>query len=185
VAIDADFPSGHVRLTSWLAGLTLNGNAYTTVAGIAGIDETEETVERIFEPRVYTLSGVDPSVVPESEIDDAWNRAWTEYLVGIDPDTYQVVGYEVAFDGYIGSIRRRDGKEPVIQVSVNHRLARLSLPDGWRRTYEHQQQFFAGDTAYRHVDTLDLLSVVWGGVQVNPGAHVPGNNGPGYPRHRK
>lgn len=169
LAIDADFPSGHVRLTTWPAGLTLNGNTYTSVAGIVEIEEAEETAQRIFEPRVYSVSGVDLSVIPESEIDDSFGCAWTEYLIGIDPDTYQVVGFEEAWSGYIGRMRRLDSLRPIIQVHVNHRLAALQQADGYRRTDEHQRQFFASDTGYAHVKSLGSAEIIWGGVRVNPG----------------
>jgi hypothetical protein len=175
IAIDADFPSGHVRLTTWPAGLTLNGNTFTSVTGIADIEETEESTRRIFEPRVYSLSGVDPSVIPESEIDNAWGRQWIEYLIGIDPDTYQIVGYEIAYDGHIGRINRVDGPNPLIQVRVNHFLAQLNQPDGWRRTNGHHQQFFPGDTGYTHAESLTTTDLMWGGLPVVPG----GPRGPG------
>lgn len=171
LAIDADFPSGHVRLTTWPAGLTLNSNTYTSAAGIVEIEEAEETAQRIFEPRVYSISGVDLTQIPESEIDDSFGRAWTEYLIGIDPDTYQVVGYEESWSGYIGRMRRKDSLTPIIQVHVNHRLAALNQADGYRRTHEHQQQFFAGDTGYLKVKGLGATEIIWGGRRVAPGVH--------------
>lgn len=183
LAIDAAFPSGNVRLTTWPAGLTINGNAYISAHGIVDRDEAEETAQRIFEPHVYSISGIDLSVIPESEIDNSFGRAWTEYLIGIDPDTYQVVGYEESWAGYIGRMRRQDSLTPVIQVHVNHRLAALAQADGYRRTDEHHRQFFAGDTGYAHVKSLGSAEIIWGGLRVNPG--VTGGPGqPGSPRRR-
>lgn len=178
IAIDGDFPSGHVRLTTWPAGLTIAGNPFISVAGIVEIEEAEETAQRIFEPRVYSISGVDPTVIPESEIDNSFGRAWTEYLVGIDPNTYQIVGYEEAWSGYIGRMRRLDSRTPMIQVHVNHRLAALEQADGYRRTHEHQQQFFAGDTGYIKPKGLGAVEILWGGSRVSPGTRG------GNPRRR-
>jgi hypothetical protein len=169
LAIKAEFPSGNVLLTTWPAGLSIDGDSYISANGIVEIEEAEETAQRIFEPRVYSISGVDLSAIPESEIDDSFGSAWTEYLVGIDPDTYQVVGYEEAWAGYIGRMRRLDSLMPVIQVHVNHRLAALSQPDGYRRTGEHGVQFFSGETGYHHVKTLGSAEIIWGGVRVAPG----------------
>lgn len=182
LAVKAEFPSGDVLLTTWPAGLTLNGDTFVSVAGIVGVDEVEETVQRIFEPRVYSISGVDLSVIPQSEIDDSFGSTWTEYLIGIDPDTYQVVGYEEAWSGHIGRMRRLDGLRPVIQAHVNHRLAGLGRADGYRRTGEHQLQFFSGDSGYYHVKSLGSAEIIWGGVRVNPGA--PGTGGRSNPRRR-
>jgi hypothetical protein len=170
LAIKAEFPSGDVLLTTWQAGLTLGADVFPGVrSNIVEIEDAEETAQRIFEPRVYSITGVDLSLIPESEIDDSFGSAWTEYLVGIDPDTYQVVGYEEAWAGYIGRMRRLDGLTPVIQVHVNHRLAALNQADGYRRTGEHGVQFFSGETGYHHVKPLGSAEIIWGGVRVAPG----------------
>lgn len=176
IAIDADFPSGHVRLTSWPAGLTIGGSPYTSAAGVTNIDQSDETTDLIAEPRVYTLSGVDLTVIPESEIDNAWGRSWIEYLVGIDPD-YSVVGTEIAFEGYIARIRRLESNAPVLQVHVNHCLSGLDQPDGWRRTNQHQREFFSGDGGYRHVEALGQTELIWGGQRVIPGMGGGGGGG--------
>lgn len=185
VAIEADFPSGFLRLTTWPAGLEINGNVYIAVTNPSGgsiveIEETEETAQRVFEPRVYSMSGVTLSSIPESEIDNSFGCAWTEYLIGIDPDTYEVVGYEEAWSGYIGRMRRLDSLTPVIQVHVNHRLAGLDQADGYRRTHEHQQGFFAGDTGYVKVKGLGATEILWGGLRVDPGFR-PTPGGPERP----
>jgi hypothetical protein len=177
IAVKAEFPSGDVLLTSWPAGLTIDGDTYISANGIVEIEEAEETAQRIFEPRVYSLSGVDLSTIPESEIDNSFGCAWTEYLIGIHPETYQVVGYEESWAGHIGRMRRLDSLTPVIQVHVNHRLASLNQADGYRRTHEHQQQFFSGDTGYKKVQELGADEIIWGGIRVAPGT-PPG----GHPR---
>lgn len=184
LAVKAEFPSGDVLLTSWPAGLAINGDAFISAHGIVEIEEAEETAQRIFEPRVYSISGIDLTVIPESEIDDSFGSAWTEYLIGIDPDTYQVVGYEESWAGYIGRMRRLDSLTPVIQVHVNHRLAALNQADGYRRTNEHHIQFFNGDVGYSHVKSLGAAEIIWGGQRVNPGVAGTSGGGRGSPRRR-
>jgi hypothetical protein len=182
LAIKAEFPSGDVLLTTWPAGLTLGSDTFLSAPGLSNIvqvEEAEETAQRIFEPRVYSISGVDLSVIPESEIDDSYGSAWTEYLIGINPDTYQVVGYEESWAGYIGRMRRLDSLTPVIQVHVNHRLAALDQADGYRRTHEHQQQFFSGDRGYKKVKGLGAEEIIWGGHRVIPGGVMSGGGGGG------
>jgi hypothetical protein len=177
LAIKAEFPSGDVLLTTWPTDLTIDGDTYTSAAGIVEIQEIEETARRIFEPRVYSISGIDLSVIPESEIDDSFGCAWTEYLIGINPDTYQVVGYEESWAGYIGRMRRKDSLQPLIQVHVNHRLAALNQADGYRRTGEHGLQFFSGETGYHHVKSLGSAEIIWGGFRVIPGFRGGGGGG--------
>lgn len=184
LAIKAEFPSGDVLLTTWPAGLTLGSDTFISANGLVEIEDAEETAQRIFEPRVYSISGINLSVIPESEIDDSFGCAWTEYLIGIDPDTYQVVGYEESWAGYIGRMRRLDSLRPVIQVHVNHRLAALNQADGYRRTTEHQLQFFASDTGYSHVKSLGAAEIIWAGQRVSPGTRGSGPGQPNGPRRR-
>ena len=169
-AVDFDFPSGHVRLHTGLGDLTLDGNIYTGVGTLGAIETISERAQLTSERWTYSLSGVDPSVIPESEIDACFGRSVTEYEVYINPDTFAVIGKEINREGRMGRVRRKDGDSPIISVSCENRLVILEQADGWRYTDEHQQQFFAGDTGCDQVKYLETIDVLWGGLKVAPGS---------------
>lgn len=168
-AVDMVFPSGHVRLNSWSGDMTIAGNVYTGAGALGSISNVPERSQLTTERWSYTLTGVDPSIVPESEIDNSRGGSVTEYEVWVNPTTYAVIGYEIRREGTIGKINRRDGADPSIEVSCETRLVILERTDGWRFTTEHQDKFFTGDLGCDFARNLDSTVVIWGGNQVGAG----------------
>lgn len=175
IAVDFDFPSGHIRLWTGIGDLPLLGNTYTGIGDLAKIDGESESADLNLQRRKYILSGVDPTSVDESDITDSFGRSVTEYLGFLDPETRALIATpETYWEGRIDSIRRVDGENPIIEVSSEHRLAILDRTDQWRYTHEHQQQFYpsGGDLGYDQVNAIALKKVVWGGKVADPGATV-------------
>lgn len=180
IAVDGDFPSGHLRFSTWLAPLTINGQTFTAVASLGSVPAVAENMQLVADTRVYQLSAVDPAVIPESEIDNCFGRSWTEYLVWIDTSNHQVLGYELNFEGRMDKIQRKDGASPVIEVSVEHRLVILDSADGWCYTDTHQQQLQPGDTGLNQVASNGSVEITWGGGKANyPGPAYSNITGPG------
>lgn len=172
-AVDLDFPSGHVRLHTGTGPLTIGGNIYTGTGTLGSISDVPERAQLTAERWDYKLSGVDPTVVPESEIDDCFGRSVVEYEVWLNPENHAVIGAETRREGTMGRVRRRDGASPVIEVSCETRLVMLEQPDGWRYTGEHQDKFFSGDLGCHLVGELDSVEVIWGGKRVQGGGEHP------------
>lgn len=163
IAVDGDFPSGHLRLSTWLAPLTINGQVFTAAASLGSVPAVAENMQLTADTRVYQLSGVDPAVIPESEIDNCFGRSWTEYLVWLDATSHQVIGWEINFEGRMDKIQRNDGASPMVEVSVEHRLVILDVADGWCYTDTHQHQFYFGDTGLDQVANNGSVEITWGG----------------------
>ncbi len=169
-AVDLSFPSGHVRLTTWPSDLVIASNTYTGVGTLGSVSEVPERARLTAERWTYQLSGVDPSVVPESEIDNCFGRSVTEYEVWINSETHAVIGYEIKREGRMGRVRRRHGGAiPTIQVDCETRLVVAEQADGWCFTSEHQAKFYAGDTGFDQVKELDSVEIIWGGRRVDVG----------------
>lgn len=179
VAIDADFPDGHVRLSTFPGPLTINGNSYVGAGNLGKISLDTETTQLLATTRTYQLSGVDPALVPETEIDNCFGRSFTEYLVWLNAETRKVIGFEVNFEGRMDKVARRDGAEPLIELSVEHRLVILDRSDGWCYTDEHQKQFFSGDNGLDQVRANGSVYITWGGGTVMSGAPDSPNGGGG------
>lgn len=186
LAVDFDFPSGHVRLWSGYGTLSFAGNDYVGAHHLTRVSSHAERSNLAIERKTYQLAGasVDPAVVPEDDIDGSFGRSVTEYLGFLDPDSRQLVGVpEVNFEGEISNIRRRDGREPAIEVNAEHRLALLDQVDGWRYTHEHQAQFYADDNGLNMMQRNEMREILWGGHRVSPGGGV-GGGGRGGARPR-
>ena len=174
VAVDYDFPSGHARVWSGLGDIVIDSHTYTGVGDLGRISASQERAGLTLERKTYQLSGVDVSLISESDLNDSFGRSVTEYFAFISPVTWGLVGTpEVNWEGRIDAIRRVDSKDnPIIEVNAEHRTVLLDLTDGWRNTHEHQQQFFSGDTGLEEVAAIQLKEVTWGGGPVDPGAAI-------------
>jgi hypothetical protein len=167
IAIDGDFPSGHLRLSTFLQSFDLGGDTFFSSAGLGSIPQVSENTQLVADTRTYQLSGIDPAVIPESEIDACFGRSWKEYLVWLDLKTHQVIDYELNFEGRMDKVDRKDGSAPTVQVSVEHRLAILDEADGWCYTDQHQKNFYAGDKGLDQVAMNNSVEITWGGGKAN------------------
>src|SRR5687768_15781730 len=93
--VDLEFPSGHVRCTTWPGDLVIASYSYTGGGLLGYVSDVPETAQLTADRWTYKLSGVDPSVVRESEIDNCFGRRVTEYEVWLSSDTHAVVVYEI------------------------------------------------------------------------------------------
>lgn len=172
-AVDLDFLSGHVRLTTWSGDLTVNGQVYGGIGTLGSISNVPDKVGLTADRWTYIASGVDFSLIPESEINNSFRRSVTEYLVVLDPVTHAVIGYEINREGRISKIRRVDATDaPVIEISCETRLVILENADNYRFTHEHQQDFFAGDMGLDQVKNLDTTEIIWGGSRLSFGSRL-------------
>lgn len=169
VAVAMDFSSGIARFWSGIGELSFGGYTYTGVGHLGAIAPAEEHLRNVAEKRSFRLSGVDPSLVSEADIDACYGRSVTEYFGFIDANGALVATPETNWEGRMDGIMRRDGDEPIIEVSAESKFALLDQPDGWRFTDEHQQQFFSGDTGFILVPSVMTATVVWGAQNIRPG----------------
>ena len=169
IAVALDFPSGIVRFWTGIGEITFGGYTYLGVGQLGSIAPADEHVRNVAEKRSFSLSGVDPSLVSEADIDACYGRSVTEYFGFIDANGVLVATPETNWEGRIDGITRRDGAEPVIEVSAESKFAVLDQPDGWRFTDEHQQQFFSGDTGLILMPSVMTATVVWGAQNIRPG----------------
>lgn len=177
VAVDFDFPSAHVRVWSGVGTLTFGGYDYLGIGTLGSISMPAESDNLVTEQKTYQLSGVDPALLSEADIDGCFGRSVTEYFGFLDPDTGALVSDpEVNWEGRIDQIARTDGKSPVIEVNAEHRSIMLDQSSGQRYTDEHQQEFFPGDKGLDQVATINTKTVIWGGQRVVVGTPPDGNN---------
>ncbi len=175
-AVDFDFASGHVRFHTGIGDLSVGGNTYTGLGSIAALGRIPDRATLTAERWSYQVSYVDPSAIPESEIDSCFRRSVTEYEVWINPTTKAVIGYEINREGTMAGIRRMDGQVPIIQVDCETRLVILEQSDGLRYTDEHQRTyFFSGDTGCNQVGANETTEIIWNGSRVTLGGHLLDN----------
>lgn len=236
IAVDFDFPSGHMRMWTGLGDLTIgnsvsssllnrysamgagmpwrhgvyppqppaavaaderrtalglyaassgtvSGITYTGVGDLGSITMAEEQVGMVFERKTYQLSGVDPSLVAESDIDNCFGRPVVEYFGFINADTSTLVATpEINWEGRMDAVRRVDGPSPVIEINAEHRLVMMDRTDNWVYSHQDQQQFtdtgMTPDDGFDQLTAIQMKTLVLGGQAVYTGTPRP--HGGGY-----
>jgi len=169
IAADFDFPSGHVRVWTGFGDIVISGQTFTGIGTLGEVSVPSEHTRLLAERKTYRLSGVDVSLVPESDIDACFGRSIVEWF-GFLTDTGQLVATpEINWEGRIDGINRVDSDNPFIEVQAENRMVLLDQPNNWRFTHEHQGQFFAGDDGLKLVPTTMTAMVIWGSNYVKPG----------------
>lgn len=172
LALDADFPSGHVRVWTGYGTIEIGGETFLGFGELCRIPGEIERANITTERKTYQLSGaiIDPALISEEDIDASFGRPVIEYLGFLNPDTHELLDEpEIRFEGEISSVRRVDGPESTIELNAEDQLANLDRVDGWRYTDEHQQQFYPGDRGCEPARRLDQKEVLWGGHRVGAG----------------
>jgi hypothetical protein len=173
LTVTLDFPSGFVRIWSGWGDLVIGADTYLGAGELGKITTRPDQAGLITDRKTYELTGVEPTWVLESDIDNCHGREVVESFGFLNPDTRALIDTpEINWEGYIDSVRRVDGPTPVIQVNAESRLLLMDRPNMWRNTHQHQQQFFAGDTGFDQLAALDLKEVLWGGTRASPGTNI-------------
>lgn len=182
LAVDFDFLSGHMYLWTWIGELVIGANTYIGMGELARISPVTERLGFAVERKTFQLAGeqVDPSIVPESDIDGSFGRPVVEYFGFLHSTNYTLLDTpEVNWEGEISNMRRVDGGQPMIEVNAENRLIMLERNDGWRYTHQHQQLFYSGDQGFALMPTTATKEVLWGGKRVIPGVPRDGGGGGG------
>ncbi|HYE70604.1 MAG TPA: hypothetical protein VD932_03675 [Aquabacterium sp.] len=179
IAVDMDFPSGHARLWSGYGDLVIGADTFIGAGALGRVSWPAERDGLDAPRKTFELAGADvnPALVPESDLENSFERLIIEYLGWLNTETGQLVAQpEVSF-WLIDSINRFDGLEPRIVVNAEQATKLLDRSSDWRNTHEHQQQFYFGDSGFFYTPSSVLREIVWGGTIVGGGGG--GFNGPG------
>lgn len=169
IAVELDFQSTTLRCWSGFGTLRFGGNDYLGVGYLGKVSVTPENTRLVAERKTYELSGVDMSLVLQSDLESCFGRDLTEYTGFLDENGQLIDTPESSWEGTMDKPRRVVGVNPFIEIGAEHRLALIEQADGWRYTHEHQQQFFPGDNGLREVPSIETAQIYWGGTLVLPG----------------
>ena len=148
--------------------MTINSQTYTGIGYLGQVSVVPDGAKMVAEQKSFRLSGSDPSLVSEADIDACFGRSVTEYF-GFLSNGALVATPEINWEGRMDSVNRVDSSEPYIEVLAKSRMALLDISNGWRYTHEHQQQFFAGDNGLNLIASVLTAQVTWGGQKVTAG----------------
>lgn len=181
IAVDMDFPSGHLRLHDGCGSLTINGNTYEGTGKVLLAGAIEESVDVIAKPITLTLSGVDADLITIARAGGYQGRAITIYLAIFSLETGNLIDTpEIAWEGRMDTITIRLGQgEASLTLNCEHRLRRE--PRIARYTNQDQQLAYSGDRFFDLVPKIQGFKSKWGEKGIaNDGSRfiIPTTGGP-------
>jgi len=162
-AVKAEFHTDDILLWSGIDDISINSETYTGAGTLLNISDTEDTSELKSTNVVVSLSGMDPTVMDYALTDNYQNRPLTVYMIFVYASTNEVVGKLTLFQGRMTSLAIQDDPNgSIITVNAENRLVDLNRPSNLRYTNESQEFVSSGDTAFRYVQQMQDIELVWG-----------------------
>lgn len=178
-----DFPSGFVRLNSSDRNFTHNGQTFTGLGHLAGLENIKDSGNLVPEKLEFKLS-FDQALITTAQTENFHRRPMTLWL-GLLDENYQFVETpEEIWGGYMENMPIRAEKNvAVLALTCQNELVMWDETAGWLYSDEHQQLHVAGDVFFNQVATLPNKEIRWGGSFVGTGPRNQPNPRIGNPRH--
>lgn len=174
--VDLDFPSGHLRVHTWLGTITWGGYDWIGVGQLGAITIGAEDAE--LRPVAFTLglSGVDASLVRAARTEAYHGRPARVYRGWLDTATRALVATpERRRTGLMDTMTTTLGHgSGSITVSCESELARWQRPRGLMYTHESQQIIYEGDRGFDLIPTIQTRSIDWGPYRTVFGMPIEG-----------
>lgn len=177
--VDFDFPSGHIRLSSWDQDFQIGGNNYQALGKFCNFGDYPETVDLTASALTFTLSGADSSLMQTALTEKIHNRDAVFYVGYLDGNNQLVDSPQLLWEGFMDTMPLHS-EEGVSSISVTceTRLLLFGKTAGWNYSDVHQKQFFSADSIFNLVASLANKVANWG-------APSPASNSAGTPPARQ
>jgi hypothetical protein len=161
--VDIDFPTGHLRLHTWVGQIIWGTNLWEGVGKLGEITGGEEDAEMRPVSFSMRLSGVDAALVQAARSEEYHGRTVRVYRGWFNRDTGVLVATpEQRRVGLIDSMRVSLGLNTgSITVTCETELARWQRPRGLLYTHESQQLLYPGDRGFDMVPTIQTRVLDW------------------------
>lgn len=176
IFVDAAFADNTIHVWNGLGTITWNGNTYTGVGALGGIEGMTETTALEAKGATLTLSGVPSDLLAESMGEIEAFHDCNIYLCLFDGPCGNVIDTPfLSWAGYMDEPEiSDDGKTSTILIHVENKLLTMNLDCARRFTADDNRIDLAerltklglptttADTAFQFVNALQLIQVWWG-----------------------
>lgn len=171
--------SGPVYVHTGLGTIPYEGNDYLGVGSYGRIEGLEETQALVPAPVRISLSAFPSEFFNEALNSAAYGDKVTLYVAYRNDDGSLIDDPWIFYRGRIESSRVSKGSENTVHLVIQHSLSILKRKTGTRYTHEEQNRRFPGDNAFRHIEKMEDIQLLWG--RSRSGAGGGGGQTPGGP----
>lgn len=163
VVVELDFSSGFVRVFNGVGSVTVDGDVYSGIGELGGIEKISETTAIQANNLKLSLNGIDPTLLSKAIDEEYQGRSATVKVVLLDDDYQQIADSFVMFGGFMDNMIFTDAKDTAaITVNCENWLRTLDRSNNRRYTSEDQQERFTGDVGCEFVAGLQDQELLWG-----------------------
>lgn len=169
ILAEATFRTGTVYLWSGMGPLNWNGQTWQGVGALGSISPIEEgsTVEA--KGVTITLSGFDPTLLPDVLNEFALLQPVNIYLACFNGGAI-IADPLLAFSGRMDQPMIEVGQSAKISINCETDLLDLNVATDRRYTQDDQQMDWPGDLGMNFVPAIQEITIYWGS------APIPGQN---------
>ena len=165
ILVYADFPAGEIRMWSGLGPLTVDGETWTGVGNLLGIEDVTETLDTGAGGMAVQLAGMPSEIFNRIEMADYQNRRATVAMLVFDSEGEAVGAPITLFSGMMDSDTVKDsGGEVSVTIALESALSDQLRPRVFRYDHEDQQTRYPQeeDKGLEFVASLQNLELKWG-----------------------
>lgn len=156
------FDEGTLRFWAGVGDLIWNGNVFHGSGVLLNVSPPEEIQSLESTSCVWELSGIPESVVAAALTSDYSGRPCRFWLALFDGD-WQIINDPVPmFSGTMDVMPILDDpNKPIIRLSAENDLNKLTRPRERRWTHEEQQIDYPGDLFFEFVSQMQDREIIW------------------------
>lgn len=157
-----DFPSGAVRFWEGIGDLSWDSQTWTGAGSMGSVDFATESTGVQAHGAVFSLSGIDPSLIALALGDKVRGREAVLYLAALDGAGAVIADPVEIFSGRMDHMTITESEDAAsINVHCESYLIDISRASEWRYSHEHQRQLFPGDVGFEFAATTVDQDIHW------------------------
>jgi hypothetical protein len=162
IFVEATFVSGTVYLWSGVGPIIWNGQTWTGIGSLGSISTIDEGATVEAKGMVLTLSGIDPTLLPDVLTEFQLGAPVTVYL-GLFNEGALIANPVASFSGRMDQPTIEvTGLEAKIGINCESRLIDMNTAVDRRYTPEDQQRDWPGDLGLNFVNAIQEMTLYWG-----------------------
>jgi hypothetical protein len=161
--LQAEFPSGTVYFWTGIGTLTYDGNDYTGAGNLISVSSIEETMGIEAKGAVFTLSGLNSSIISLALSEEYQNQPITAWMATLNSSGALINDPFIVFKGKMDVLQiDESGETATLSMQCENRLIDLNRAKVRRYTPEDQNVLYPSDRGLDFVASLQEKEIAWG-----------------------
>lgn len=167
IAVEILYKSAPVRAHTATGDIVIDGQTYTGVGALGGIDPVKQSANNGPASLNLSLTGLDPTLVAET-LNERTAGSKVKIMICSLDDDFKVTSASIIFAGRVSTQRFAYGQEMSIEVEVVDRLADWQRKGSRRFDQESHTNEYPGDDFCRFIAQMSEKPISWGSAKDAP-----------------